>query len=1083
MTEDRPAPHGSGDLRQRAERMLQRRLEVGREVSLEDGQHLIHELRVHQIELEMQNDELRGAQEELERSRDSYLDLYDFAPVGYLTLSEEGSILEANLTIATMLGVERADLIRQPFTRFLLSEDQDIYYYHVHRRRLHGSQGLQTCELRMVRKDSAHFHTLVESVVVEAGAGMGLVFRLAISDITERKQAEEALQQSESRWRSLSETSPDHILALDKELIIRHANFASAGLSMANLIGTPLYTHIEDSRQAEIKAILQGVLETGQAARYEATHDAPGGAISHESHAGPVHVGGEVVGITLVARDITERERADNALGESERLLRQVIDAVPATIFVKDRDGNFIVANDFIARAYGTTPEEMVGTNEMDYSVFSPSEVATFLRDDREAIDSRQPKVIAESAMIMADGTTRWFHTVKVPLTVRGNPDCVLGVGVDVTDRVLARRALEEREHYFRSLLYGLHEDIIVVDRSHRITDVNNSVLRLTGHRREEVIGQHCFQIAHGFEEPCDRHGEDCPLPHVFETGKPASCIHDFHRADGSVVTANIMLSPLKDAQGNVTHVIEATRDVSDLIQAQREVRESEELLRQIIDATPAGIFVKDRDGTFILGNNQVAEIYGTTADQLVGTNERDHSVYPADVIEQFLQADRRVIETRQRVVVLEAPARDPDGTPAWFHTVKVPLTVRGDPDCVLAVAVDVTERLQAERALREAEAQLLHQERLAAIGQLAGGVAHDFNNYLTVIMLGAQVALRKPYLPPDLARTFETALEASRRAASLVQQLLDFSRRSLVDSSVLEFGSWLDEFSTILRRTLPESIKVTVQLHGDDCLVNVDQGRIQQALLNLATNARDAMPDGGELSIELLRVVVGPDQKPPLPGMEGGDWICLVVTDTGRGMTADVRSHLFEPFFTTKELGKGIGLGLAQVYGIVMQHKGYIGVDSEPGQGTTFRIYLPSHAEAVVEVEEERPVALRGKGETILLVEDEDGLREVGQEILEGLGYRLLTASQGREALEVYRSANGVDLVITDMVMPQMGGKALMRELRQQHPDQKGLIITGYALSDDLQALRSEGFVDTVLKPFDIETLAKVVRRALDED
>ena len=254
--------------------------------------------------------------------------------------------------------------------------------------------------------------------------------------------------------------------------------------------------------------------------------------------------------------------------------------------------------------------------------------------------------------------------------------------------------------------------------------------------------------------------------------------------------------------------------------------------------------------------------------------------------------------------------------------------------------------------------------------------------------------------------------------------------------------------------------------------------------MMNLATNARDAMPEGGELRIDLSRMVVHPDEKPPVPGMDSGEWICLAISDTGTGMTADVRSHLFEPFFTTKEVGKGTGLGLPQVHGIVLQHRGHIDVETEPGQGTIFRIFLPAHTREVEAVGEEQPVLLRrGKGETILLVEDEDGLREVGQEILESLGYQVLTAADGREALAVFQSAGGVDLVITDMVMPQMGGNALMQELRRQHPGQKGLIITGYALKEDLAALRDAGIVDSVPKPFDVETLARVVRRALDED
>ncbi len=264
--------------------------------------------------------------------------------------------------------------------------------------------------------------------------------------------------------------------------------------------------------------------------------------------------------------------------------------------------------------------------------------------------------------------------------------------------------------------------------------------------------------------------------------------------------------------------------------------------------------------------------------------------------------------------------------------------------------------------------------------------------------------------------------------------------------------------------------------------MVKVDPNRIEQALMNLSLNSRDAMPEGGELRFRLSRIQLVPGNEAPVAGMPPGKWVCLAISDTGTGMTDAVRAHLFEPFFTTKEVGKGTGLGLAQVYGIIRQHEGYIDVDTEVGKGTTFHIYLPSTGAEEESVEEKvSATLLQGQGERILLVEDDENLREAGQSILESLGYRVLTAANGREALTIYEAEGGSDLVITDIVMPEMGGKELAQRLGRADPNLKVLGITGYATEKAAEELKVLGFLDVIRKPFDIEILAQVVRRALD--
>lgn len=512
-----------------------------------------------------------------------------------------------------------------------------------------------------------------------------------------------------------------------------------------------------------------------------------------------------------------------------------------------------------------------------------------------------------------------------------------------------------------------------------------------------------------------------------------------------------------------------------DLRRAEAALRESQQLLEKTFISLRDAVFIVDDEGSILGCNPAALEIFGCDRHEMLGRSIVSLHADEAARAE-FQERLPAAMEEKGFLFLPESRMRRKSGEEFFADLTVTPREdEQGERVGWVSVVRDVTERKRLERQVRQ-------QEQLAAIGQLAGGIAHDFNNLLTSIILYAQVLLGKPHLPPDMAPSLETILDESRRAAQLVRQVLDYSRRSMMEIVTVDLASLVDEAVAILQRTLPESIHLRLDIGRDRYVVRVDPTRIHQVVMNLATNARDAMPGGGELTIGLSCVQVRSGEKPPVEDMEAGEWICLTVSDTGAGMTDEVRAHLFEPFFTTKPVGEGTGLGLAQVHGIVKQHGGHIGVETEVVQGTTFRVYLPVYEGEVEEVVEEA-VAPVGKGETLLLVEDEEKVQQAGREILESLGYRVLAAANGAEALEVYRAEGGVDLVVTDLVMPEMGGKELMQELRRENPRQKGLAITGYPLTEGVEELKREGIVDIVQKPFDVDTLAQVVRRALDVD
>ena len=488
-------------------------------------------------------------------------------------------------------------------------------------------------------------------------------------------------------------------------------------------------------------------------------------------------------------------------------------------------------------------------------------------------------------------------------------------------------------------------------------------------------------------------------------------------------------------------------QDITERVRAEEALRESERRYRLLAENVTDVIWTMDMNLQSIYTSPSVMRLRGYSAEEAMAQT-LEEALTPAsfEVAAKAFEEELAIESTPQkdlfRTRALELEVIRKDGSTVWTE---VRITVLRDPDGrpvgILGVTRDITERKQMEQQLRQ-------QERLAAVGQLAAGIAHDFNNLLATIMLYAQMSLRQPDLSPKIAHSFETILDESRRAAELVQQILDFSRHAMLKIQPLDLKPFTEKVLDILRRTISEDIRLTLVVGTEEyaapLAVEADSTRIQQALMNLATNARDAMPGGGELRFELSRTHLKPGDDPPVAGMFPGEWVCLAVSDTGTGMTEEAQAHLFEPFFTTKEVGKGTGLGLAQVYGTIRQHEGYIGVETEVGKGTTVRIYLPaSEAEEKV-VEEEIAAPPQGQGETILLVEDNENLLKVGQTILESLGYRVLTAANGREALAVYEAEGGVDLVITDLVMPEMGGRQLMQKLKRVNPGLKGLAITG---------------------------------------
>ena len=543
----------------------------------------------------------------------------------------------------------------------------------------------------------------------------------------------------------------------------------------------------------------------------------------------------------------------------------------------------------------------------------------------------------------------------------------------------------------------------------------------------------------------------------------------------------------LKD---NLSRLVPATqREVKeaqerrDRRRAELELEQSRALYHSLVDTLPAAVFRKDLGGRFVFVNAQFCAFRGCTPEEVIGQTE----FHPADPeLSQRLQDDdRRVIEAGE-VFHFEDTVSIPGQAPRQIEIVKGP--VRDSAGQIVGVQGffwDITERRRAEEAHRSVEAQLRQVQKMEAIGQLSGGVAHDFNNILTVIHCHASIMESDPALPDHLHEAVAEITDAARRAANLTRQLLAFSRRQTLRPTDVDLNDVVANLNKMLQRIVGEDITVHVHSSPAPAFVHADVSMLDQVLLNLVVNARDAMPEGGRLEIATAIVDIDEAAAKLAPDSRAGEFVCLSVTDTGCGMAPEVRARIFEPFFTTKDVGKGTGLGLATVYGIVRQHQGWIEVDSAPGRGSQFRILLPfaSGAAEAQDIARHTARPVPGGNETILVVEDEPPLRQLVRTILTRLGYQVLDAPSGAAALKVWQEhRDRIQLLVTDMVMPdRISGRELARRLQDERPDLPVIFITGYNPEMAGRDFVLEDGVNYIPKPFTPRKLGTTVRAILD--
>ena len=660
-------------------------------------------------------------------------------------------------------------------------------------------------------------------------------------------------------------------------------------------------------------------------------------------------------------------------------------------------------------------------------------------------------------------GTDVWYEGSFSPMT----SDKVILVARDITERKAAEIGMRESEARFKSLFRSIPIPIWVYEvGTLRFLKVNDVAIEQYGYSREEFLSMTIKDI---------RPPEDVPLlmRRVRNPTRPMGYqgVWRHRKKDGTLIEVEISVHDIH-LEGRLCMLVAAT-DVTLRRLAEHQLIKSEERYRDLVENAHDIIYSHDLKGNYISINEAGERITGYSRDEALNLNIED------TVAPEFVQKAREMIRAKldgEDTTAYELEILAKDGSRVCVEVNTKLIEHDGVPVGVQGIARDITARKRLEE-------QLLQAQKLESVGRLAGGIAHDFNNMLTAINGYSDLTLRQ--LPEDhkVRRNIEEIKKAGERSAQLTNQLLAFSRRQMLHPEVVNLNEVLSDTTQILRRVIGEDVELITDLDPAVGSVKVDPGQLSQIIMNLAVNARDAMPDGGKLTIKTENSFIAPDQAAAVTGLLPGAYVNLSVSDNGTGIDDSDLQHIFEPFFTTKDVGKGTGLGLSTVYGIVRQSGGGISVTSEVGEGTTFDLYLPrvaeeSAAEAEVVEQYELPIG----PETILLVEDEDAVRSLLNEVLQACGYDVLTASNGQAALEICEKASkAIDLLITDVVMPQMGGRELAERLSRILPDLPVLFVSGY--TDD--ALVRESLVDAdvnfIQKPFTLEGVSRKIRSLLD--
>lgn len=778
--------------------------------------------------------------------------------------------------------------------------------------------------------------------------------------------------------------------------------------------------------------------------------------------------------VVSIMRDITARKQAEEELRWKTAFLEAQVDASPDAILVIDSQRNCLLSNKRFEEMFKVPPCLLERKNDfelLEYFVSLTKDPKRFLEKVMYLYD--HPTQTSRDEIEFKDGMILDRYSAPV-LGKEGQYYGRIWKIRDITERKREEQAQREREERYRSIFDNIQDVYYECMLNGAILEISPSIERFSQYRREDLIGHSIYDI---YADPKER-GK------LLQELEKRGSVNDFELRmrdkDGTILICSLV-ARLQAGPDGSKKLCGSVRDITMRKRTEETLRESQERFEKAFKSNPAPMLITEIEtGRFIDFNDQWLKTMGFTREEIVGRTSKNLGVWANPGLR-----DRMVAELRVQKSVREIPACfiTKSGETRTTLLSAEAITIDGR-EVMLSLIYDYTEHQQAEQEQKRLQAQLIQAQKMEAIGRLAGGVAHDFNNILTAIMLHLNLLQMDRQFGAEVQTELQELEAEAQRAVGLIRQLLIFSRRGVVQKQVLEFNSLLGNLLKMLRRVIGEHVKLELSGSSEDLWLEADSGMMEQVVMNLVVNARDAMPNGGRVTIHSQLVEYDDSVCAQNPEARPGRFVCLAVSDTGCGMDPVTMKRIFEPFFTTKEPGKGTGLGLATVYGIVKEHQGWVDIESVIGQGSKFSIFLPAHQEILKSSGKSAlKEAARGGNETLLLVEDEKSVRVAASRMLQQLGYRVLEAGSAFEALQVWeRNHAETDLLITDMVMPGgTSGAELAMQLLKQKTTLRAILVSGYSAEIAHWGIPESDRIKFVAKPLTVTRLAKAVREFLD--